>query len=195
MVVFDILKETHSYKLAYLTISSYTYPVYFLNYTNVSVINLLLLVYLADFISGLLHIFLDNYTGDNPYIKPHAQGFQNHHADPKEFTQREIFTVFTEPGHSVILFNLINSYFLNFYFLIFTGLVNIVQLTHYQAHCINHKTFSKSVADFFIILQKYGIILSTENHSKHHKTFDNNFCILTGWANPVLNKCYKILNN
>ena len=191
-MVFDIFKETHSNKLAYLTISSYAYPVYFIHYTDVSIINLLLLVYLTDFISGLLHIFLDDYTGDNSYIKPHAKGFQNHHADPKEFTQRPIFTVFTEPGHSVILFNLINSYFLNFYFLLFTGLVNIVQLSHYQAHCINHKTFSKPIAYCFITLQKYGLILSTESHSKHHQTFDNNFCILTGWANPVLNKLYRL---
>jgi len=188
----NILKETHSYELGYLAIMSYAYPVYFIDYTNLSIFNLLQLIYISDFVSGLLHIFLDDYKGENPYIKPHALGFQNHHKNPKEFTERPIFTVFTETGQSVLLFNILNSYFLSFYFLIFTGLINIVQLSHYQAHCINHNTFSKPVSDVFIFLQKYGLILSTDSHSKHHQTYDNNFCILTGWANPLLNRYYKL---
>ena len=29
-------------------------------------------------------------------------------------------------------------------------------------------------------------------HRKHHQTFDTNFCIFNGWANPLLNALFRL---
>jgi len=191
----NILKSAHSYELFYLSIISYIYPMYYIKYKYPNIIILLIIFYILDLSSGIVHIYLDNYKGNNTYILPHAQGFQNHHKDPKEFTKRGLIRVFSEPAFFVIILNLINCYFLNFYLLIFTILVNLVQLSHYQAHCITHKSFQKNTTYIFKFLQYLNILLPAVNHSKHHDTYDNNFCIFNGWANPLLNFFYKLYHN
>lgn len=195
MAVFNTFKKTHSWNLFYISIILYIYPVLNIKYKYPNFIKLILTYYFVDLLSGIVHIYLDDYKGNNSFILPHARGFQRHHEDPKEFTTRGIIRVLSEPSIAVLFLNLINSYFLNLYFLIFTILVNIVQLTHYQAHCINHKTFGKNTMYIFKFLQYAHIILPTKAHSKHHDTFDNNFCILNGWANPFLNLCYRLYHN
>ncbi len=190
--IFNILKKTQSNTLGYIGVVSYYYPLMNIHYDKLWIPNVIFTLYVADLFSGLLHIFLDNYKGTNEYIVPHAIGFQNHHNDPYEFTTRPVYIVLTETSMGVILCNFINSFYLNMYFLLFTFLVHIVQLSHYQAHCINHNTFSPKVSKVIKQLQKYYVILPSKVHSKHHETFDNNFCILNGWANPLLNQLYKI---
>ena len=190
--IFDILKKTQSNTMGYLALCSYSYPLLYIDYSTPNILYIIFIFYMADLISGMLHIFLDNYKGDNPYILPHAKGFMHHHEDPREFTTRPISLVLTETSIGVILFNIINCYFIDMYFLLFTFLVHIVQLSHYQAHCINHNTLSPNISKILKYLQRYYLILPTKVHSKHHETFDNNFCILNGWANPLLNNLYKI---
>lgn len=38
--------------------------------------------------------------------------------------------------------------------------------------------------------QKMGLLVSCETHHLHHTLFDVNFCIVTGWANPLVNFLY-----
>lgn len=42
-------------------------------------------------------------------------------------------------------------------------------------------------------MQDYHIILNPIEHKEHHLKFNCNFCIVNGWANPLLNKIVKIL--
>lgn len=192
--VLNILKKTQSNTLGYLAIITYLYPILNIQFIYPTFIHILSIVYAVDLTSGLVHVYLDNYNGNNPFIVPHAIGFQNHHTDPREFTTRPVAIILSETSSIVILINLFNFYFLDVYLLLFTFLIHIVQLTHYQAHCINHNTFSEHTNRILKCLQQHHIILSTESHSNHHQTYDNNFCILTGWANPFLNYCYRLCN-
>ena len=40
-------------------------------------------------------------------------------------------------------------------------------------------------------LQDCRLLLHPSVHRKHHETFDCNFCIFNGWANPPLNAAFR----
>ena len=55
-----------------------------------------------------------------------------------------------------------------------------------QFHKWSHEDEVGPIVDF---LQRTGIILGREHHSKHHSApYDRNYCITTGWLNPVLGR-------
>ena len=41
-------------------------------------------------------------------------------------------------------------------------------------------------------LQDCRLLLHPSVHRKHHETFDCNFCIFNGWANPVMNRVIRL---
>jgi len=170
-----------------------------LQYTELS-IEVILVMYVVDLLSGILHIFLDTYTGNNIYIIPHAIGFQKHHEDPHEFCTRAIHRVFVEPALPTmvcgLLFLIDGSIFIysaNYLLcqLLFMVCMLSVQLTHFQAHCINHSTLNPLATRVLLFFQNIRVILNTKDHRKHHTTFDTNFCIFNGWANPLVNWYYR----
>ena len=55
-----------------------------------------------------------------------------------------------------------------------------------QFHLWSHMKHPPRAVRFF---QKYRIILSKEHHQRHHKApYQTNYCITTGWCNPVLGR-------
>lgn len=75
-------------------------------------------------------------------------------------------------------------------FLIAGGSFGILaQVPHYYAH-----RRSKSLRVHRIIrwLQDVGLIISPEQHAAHHTSFDRNFCILSGWNNPWMNRVLDV---
>jgi hypothetical protein len=65
-----------------------------------------------------------------------------------------------------------------------------MQQTHFGAHARNHGVLNRKTyfGALMCNLQDWGILLSPEEHKKHHEEFDCNFCIFNGWANPVVNR-------
>ena len=39
--------------------------------------------------------------------------------------------------------------------------------------------------------QKAGLFLKPREHAGHHAEFDRNFCLLSGWANPLVNPLFR----
>merc|ERR1711964_939140 len=44
---------------------------------------------------------------------------------------------------------------------------------------------------WIMVMQKLHIFLPPHHHHHHHHTFEGNFCILNGWANPVMNLIFN----
>jgi len=158
-------------------------------------------LYLADLNSGLVHILFDTYEGENSVLKTTANYFAGHHLNPKLITKAPSLQLFTET--SITPYNLSCLLYNTTPFtskkqmiaqLSFLLASNLVQLTHQLAHFVNHASKKeKKHLKYRIVkmLQDNHIILKTEQHRKHHQTYDTNFCILNGWANPLLNFVYS----
>ena len=71
-----------------------------------------------------------------------------------------------------------------------------MQKFHFLAHARNHGvlTDKDTVGAILCFLQDVGLILSPEEHRRHHEEFDCNFCIANGWANPLLNRVRVLLS-
>ena len=57
------------------------------------ILTLFISLYISDLFTGLVHIFLDNYKGNNKFIKPFAISFQKHHDDPKSLNNLPFFEI------------------------------------------------------------------------------------------------------
>ena len=64
----------------------------------------------------------------------------------------------------------------------------LVQATHFAAHRRTHGQLKGVGGTIVSWLQDAGLILHPLTHKRHHETFDCNFCILNGWANPIVNR-------
>jgi sterol desaturase/sphingolipid hydroxylase (fatty acid hydroxylase superfamily) len=71
------------------------------------------------------------------------------------------------------------------------GFAILSQVPHYYAH---RRSSAPLVHHFVCILQLTGLIISPRHHAEHHKTFDRNFCILSGWNNWWLNQVVRLFD-
>jgi len=160
-------------------------------------------LYVADLVSGLAHLTFDRDT-DYPFFKKNISDFQNHHLNPtliKERSVLELFrqSTFTPFNAGFVLYNLTKytSKPRILSQLIFLYACHLTQMIHMSAHKMNHATRSekrKLHMRLLNMLQQSGILLKPEDHKIHHSSpkFDVNFCLINGWANPLLNKIVHI---
>ena len=157
-------------------------------------VGLIVVVYFyTDILSGFLHIILDNERSlDVPVIDGLAQGFQNHHNDPRrihEMTWYEHLYVMHLPltivFPIVVIVNQPAGYLI--YILLVISL-HLMQMSHRWAH-----TPKSDVPEVVKVLQNVGFFLSRKAHGQHHNNvYDQNFAIMNGWSNPILNRVVKI---
>jgi hypothetical protein len=106
-----------------------------------------------------------------------AEGFQEHHNDPKKLLQSSNIDLLKDTSITLIPFtpkNIILQQFITFILLHFS------QITHKYAHYINHATDTQKNTLFgkiLIFLQDNNIIISPKTHKTHHmaKNHDINF--------------------
>ena len=144
----------------------------------------------ADFVSGLVHWFADTWgDSDLPIVGPTIiRGFREHHADPEAILRHDFIEtngascagtllllaaaaavpLEGDPRHIVIAASLSLS----------TALFATNQI-HKWAHSARPPA---PVA----WLQRRGWLLRPTHHALHHsRPFDRNYCITTGWLNPL----------
>lgn len=68
---------------------------------------------------------------------------------------------------------------------------HFVQWSHFLAHRRVHLGRG-SLPPLVARLQDMRLLLHPDVHRRHHSTFDNNFCIFNGWANPLLNAGFRV---
>ena len=141
-------------------------------------------IYETDLYSGLLHIFFDEKNNEKYFmLKPIVIIFNNHHENPKDVTIFPYSLSNILSTLPLILVGFVETYLLDLSFtsciiLSFLGFSSTI--THAYSHYIKKDNF----------ITKY-ITISKKDHMIHHKTYDENFCLLTGWGNPLLNYLYK----
>mmetsp|Transcript_6488 Transcript_6488/g.13038 ORF Transcript_6488/g.13038 Transcript_6488/m.13038 type:complete len:281 (+) Transcript_6488:257-1099(+) len=137
--------------------------------------------------SGVLHIVLDNQKFNSwPILGEVAESFQKHHDHSSEISFRPTHSFFLEPMAplSVILLQslfITNTFTVATIFFLFF-MAQLMMFSHRWSHM-----GPKTRPMFATFLQRTGVIMKPSHHLQHHKTYDCNFCICAGWANPFLN--------
>ena len=166
----------------------FTIPRFFSWWMSVAV---LAAMFFADFTCGLIHWIADTWGSETiPVLGPRfLRPFRLHHINPDDFLQRG----FIDANGDVALITLP---FLLSVFLIpednDLGLVAAVflvasstcALPTNQVHQWAHMSEPPSWVRW---LQRHGVLLSQEQHKIHHTApYATNYCITTGWCNPLL---------
>ncbi|MCO6456387.1 MAG: hypothetical protein J5I93_13895 [Pirellulaceae bacterium] len=151
----------------------------------------LLAVLAADFISGLVHWFADTWFDESvPVLGPRfLRPFRVHHVNPETFLTRD----FVDTNGDVAMLTI------PFLLLVFglpletawgqaAGLflvaLSAAALPTNQVHQWAHMARPPRWVAW---LQYWGLILSGNAHRRHHEPpHVANYCIATGWCNPVL---------
>lgn len=131
---------------------------------------------LLDLFTGLYH-----YATDKGYnTKEQVALFQEHH----DTNSMEGPGFYLTIGPGIVL--LVLAWYFGSVFLLALGVFTILaQVPHYFAHVPNPPKI-------VVWLQEAGLMIHPDHHAGHHNgTFDQNYCILTGWNDIWLNKVIK----
>lgn len=187
------------------------------------VIELATSMYLADFISGLVHLRIDYQTVHNRSLRLHVEptipdiltfresrvfkdakkrdqflwNFHAHHdvPYPSADTFVELFLQIARPLSVPTLMIVVCmccdwlQLWAGRVMLTACFLGSVTQFTHFAAHMRSRGLVSNRLV---LMLQDMHLILHPDTHSVHHEKFDRNFCILNGWANPVVNRIRRL---
>lgn len=152
-------------------------------------VEIMICILIADFITGMFHWFEDTYgtISDSWLSKNIWEPNILHHKDP---------------SFIVIMSNFINRNYLQWIFsgLVLTGfyfigilcwqwiLIGVLASFANEVHAWNHSKKNNYIID---LLQDMCIVQTKLHHSKHHiKPYCKNYCILTNWVNPILERIY-----
>lgn len=141
-----------------------------------------------DLCSGLVHLTLDNPLITHwPLIGGAAENFQGHHVHPSDITKApwlghltEMFFVNGSIRIVVLLFCF--SPDLRLFLIFIDALTMLMMAAHRWAHTVPSHT-----PGIVRALMSCGLLISHQHHSYHHAAFSSNFCIFTGWWDPVFN--------
>jgi hypothetical protein len=177
--------------------------------------------FVADVFVGLCHMWMDHIPMDlvpasqRPILQWLAFGFQIHHVDGNNWRRDDIFYlgllrtgfflflpismchlfVYSHYSHRYYYHHndqqqslLLNDYYKS----IFLWSLEIFCLFSQFAHAAAHGrwrtgTWGKCIR----LLQKSKIIIDPKDHHLHHTSFNKNFAIITGHANPLLNWSFQ----
>lgn len=147
----------------------------------------------ADFVSGVTHWAGDTWgTEKSPwfgsrFIRP----FRFHHAQPLDMLRSNFFTTNGDTALASLPFLLIPFAFpldreWGRVAAVFVAAVGAWGMWTSQFHQWAHMKSPPRVVGW---LQRRGLLLSPRHHVRHHKSpFVVNYCITTGWCDPVLTR-------
>ncbi|HEX6591354.1 MAG TPA: fatty acid desaturase CarF family protein [Moraxellaceae bacterium] len=144
-------------------------------------------VFMADFVSGLVHWLEDAYARPGMKLVGRiAEENLRHHARPREFLQKSWWDSSSDLlliGLVVVLASLLTHTF-SFWLLFFVLLTINANQIHKWAH-----QGPRENPKFVTWLQQKKILQTPREHAKHHSGERNtNYCVITNYLNPVLEK-------
>jgi ubiquitin-conjugating enzyme E2 variant len=152
-------------------------------------LKVVIIIFSADFISGLVHWWEDAYGNPNwkfigkSIVHPNIE----HHRYPRKFLQN---TFFDRVKISFLTGLVICS--VSAFFNLFTlemGITLFYAALANQVHAMAHRT-DKENGKMIVWMQKIGLMQSRKMHGYHHQSpYNVNYCILTNYLNPILNLC------
>ena len=147
---------------------------------------------LSDVGSGVYHWGVDNYgDADTPLFGSQIAAFQGHHKRPWTITEREfcnnVYKVF-KPASVPSALLLAASPFTPAWFSIWASSFMFLVCMAQQFHAWSHMKKSQ-LPGVVHQAQQMGILVNRKDHGAHHKPpFNNNYCIVSGQWNPILDK-------
>ena len=145
---------------------------------------------LADFVSGLVHMHMDNNDRYDSLAGPLIANFHLHHKIPRYTPHCLPEVYFVESGSKVwlapclavialmTLFDGLNPLLL--YILVYTGVFSsIAEVSHYLCHT--------SVSPLAMFLGNCRILLSKRHHAVHHIQDNVSYAFLSGLTDPLIN--------
>lgn len=144
-------------------------------------------LYLADFISGVIHWLEDRYGNPKwPVIGHTIRENQQHHFTPRSFLNGTLWT----RNREVLIIGL--AFLAGFWAFgllnVFTVSAVIFGVASNEVHASAHRS-PKENGRLITLLQKTGLMQSHKHHAAHHrKGKDTHFCVLTNHVNPVLER-------
>lgn len=152
------------------------------------VFKILALMLLTDFITGTVHWWEDAYGNPSWKLLGKSVVVPNleHHQYPRKFLKhgmwpriRLSFIIAMSLGTIAYLFGVLIWEVA--FVLVYASLAN-------EIHAITHKT-DKENGRLICWIQKTGLIQTRRMHGHHHTSpYDVNYCVMTNYLNPVLNK-------
>ncbi len=153
---------------------------------------------LADFISGIVHMYMDNNTNYKSIIGPFIAAFHLHHKQPKYKNRNPLVVYFIESGskfwlagYLVILvylqYKIELFYYLNLLLVAIGGFSSFAEVSHYWCHNAdkNNRIINK--------LQRAKILLPRSHHKNHHIKDNTHYAFLNGITDSFVNiiaKCF-----
>jgi len=182
-------------------------------------------IFIADFLSGVVHVFFDYYPinreagfyemfayqgnrGTPEYLalmkRVHAHpsttiidrlsyGFKIHHIKPRAMNRKTYAVHMLEtvlPAFLAVLSSFAFAPEVGLTLLLTGFMLANVQFVHACVHDTHRSVFWKKVVH---VLQKLHIVYSLDTHMVHHRHGVSNFCLITGWANFLLNPAFRLL--
>ncbi len=162
---------------------------------------LLLAYFLTDFINGYVHLYMDNNHNYEGMMGPFVCSFHLHHRHPTYRNLSLVRIYFNESGAKfwlvpfllmTILLSLTDMNSTILMTLIFIGILSsVAEVSHFLCHNGKGKIVK--------FLQKIGVLLSMEHHSKHHEEDNQSYAFLNGMSDFMLdaiaNKFYHGYQN
>lgn len=146
---------------------------------------------LADFINGLVHMYMDNNDRYDSLAGPLIANFHLHHKIPTYKKNNLIVVYFMETGSKIwLVVYLLLVLFLRSMFtvdstvsytLVYIGILSsVAEVSHYLCH-----TSTSGLAGF---LGDIGLLLPKRHHARHHLQDNSNYAFLNGFTDPLLNR-------
>lgn len=154
-------------------------------------IKILSVILLTDFVTGIMHFWMDQYgREDMPFVGKHVVEINIvHHRDPRHMTLlgywKLTYTSWMFGGILLLLEWLIlgGVGWGGIFLVVYGSQANLIHKWAHQTPQENGKIVTW--------LQNMHLIQSPPHHGVHHKApFDMQFCILTDWLNPILEKTH-----
>lgn len=150
----------------------------------------LLAMAIADFLNGLVHMYMDNNDDYQSFAGPLVAAFHLHHMKPMYRKNPVWLVYFNESGSKLWLPGYLlavallaqrpepNAFLLHTLF--YVGILSsVAEVSHYLCHT------STSWAAMF--LGRAGLLLPKRHHAEHHTKDNVNYAFLNGWTDPLIN--------
>ncbi len=146
---------------------------------------------LADFVNGLVHMYMDNNDHYESIVGPLIANFHLHHQTPL-YRKRYLPAVyFIETGAKVwlvpclaiiaLLTQVEGIHPLLLHTLVYFGVLSsVAEVSHYLCHTSN--------APLAVWLGNCGILLGKRHHAAHHLQDNVSYAFLNGLTDPLLNR-------
>ena len=151
-----------------------------------------LAVIVQDFLSAVLHIWLDRLgTPSTPVVGRMVAGFRRHHAEPAAIVGHGAVGNLTDTAWFSLLMALLafgvplEHWAARFAAEVLLG-VSVFSLVTQQVHAFAHHPRPPG---WVRLLQRCRVMIPPHVHARHHRgTHDSHYAVLNGWTNSLIDR-------